>query len=255
MNRKNPIAVFDSGIGGLSTLLHLQELLPYEDFIYYADEKHFPYGEKTNEEILSYVNQIINYFQEVEVKLVVIACNTVSTFIDQLQVRYDIPLFDVISPTINHILKIKDIKSILLLGTEVTVKSKNYERNLSDYQFNSCVCYDFARLVETGDLNNPIIDKTLLACPKSDVVILGCTHYSFLKDKIKSYFNESVIVDSSKEVAINVWNFLHTNNLFNNQNIDGMIRLVTSGNPEKFALKVKKVLIPNFDLKMKADAL
>ena len=92
MNRKNPIAVFDSGIGGLSTLLHLQELLPYEDFIYYADEKHFPYGEKTNEEILSYVNQIINYFQEVEVKLVVIACNTVSTFIDQLQVRYDIPL-------------------------------------------------------------------------------------------------------------------------------------------------------------------
>lgn len=222
-----PIGIFDSGIGGRSTLNHLQILLPHEHFIYLADEEHFPYGEKTTQELIEITRKNLQFMLSKGVKVIVVACNTVSALIDQVGYIGSVPIFDVISPTIKKVKEkaklFKRDPSILLLGTFVTVKSGVYQNRLINYHVNGLICSDFASLVEKGELDSPLIEATLSKAPPSDIVILGCTHYSLLKPKITSVFSDSLIIDSAYEVVTDIFDYLKSRNLLNDSQEKGTI--------------------------------
>ena len=99
------IGVLDSGIGGLTTVKSLQDLLPGEDIIYFGDNKNVPYGNKSKDEILALTLKMIDFFKENDVKIVAIACNTISTLIDSYKDRYDFPIVDIISPTADYVVE------------------------------------------------------------------------------------------------------------------------------------------------------
>lgn len=210
-------------MGGLATLNYLSTLFPHEDYLYLADEAHFPYGDKSTEVLVEIAKQNIKYLLSKKVKMIVIACNTISSLIDQLKDTVEIPLFDVITPTTNKIKKTQNIQTILLLGTAVTVNSKGYERLLPNYHLKGFICSEFASLVEKGDIDSPIIEETLRLAPECDIVILGCTHYSFLKKNVEKVFPKSLLFDSAYEVIHDVEHYLRVNNLFNPQSKKGTI--------------------------------
>ena len=120
-----PIGMFDSGIGGLTVLNEYIKLMPNENYIYYADTKHLPYGNKTKEEIISYAENIVEYFISKNVKAIVIACGTASSLAyEHLKRKYDIPIFDIITPTVKNV----TAKSIGIIATQGSVNSGIWEK-------------------------------------------------------------------------------------------------------------------------------
>ena len=118
------IGIFDSGIGGLSVLYEAMHLLPHEQFIYYADEKHVPYGEKTKEEIIGYVDEIIQFMIERDCKAIVIACNTAtSAAVSIMRKKYHIPIIGM-EPAVKKAVDLYGKQKVLVCATPITVKGK-----------------------------------------------------------------------------------------------------------------------------------
>lgn len=225
MNRNNKIGIFDSGIGGTTTLNEIKKLLPNEDFIYYADSKNNPYGSKSTEELYSIVKNIVDYLIKKEVKLIVIACNTATTkCINKLRENYKNIPFIGTEPAIKVACD-NNYKNTLVLATPGTIKSertqelvnKNKKTNQNIYLLS---CDYLANAIERNDSNEidsllykyltPYKDKNI------DSIVLGCTHYPLIKDKIQSYFKDAVIIDGNIGVAKRVKYILETNNLLGN---------------------------------------
>lgn len=224
-NKNNKIGILDSGIGGTTTLNEIKKLLPYEDFIYYADSKNNPYGSKSTEELYSIVKNIVDYLIEKEVKLIVIACNTATTkCIEKLRENYKNILFIGTEPAIKVACD-NNYKNTLVLATPGTIKSerigelvnKNKKTNQNIYLL---PCDYLANAIERND--NKEIDSLLYNYltpyqnKNIDSIVLGCTHYPLIKDKIQSYFKDAVIIDGNIGVAKRVKYILETNNLLGN---------------------------------------
>lgn len=125
-----PIGIFDSGIGGLTVLKEYVRRMPQENYIYYADTKHLPYGNKTQEEILSYVQEIISYFLSKNVKAIVMACGTASSLAYPLLKKHcSVPLFDIITPTAQLI----QATNIGVLATQGSIQSGQWEKSLRQF--------------------------------------------------------------------------------------------------------------------------
>ena len=129
-----PIGIFDSGIGGLTVARAIQKTLPNEDIIYFGDTAHLPYGDKSPILIKKWSKQIANFLVEKRVKMIVIACNTASAAAHQVLLKHipkDIPIVDVISPTVNYVAKKYSKEKIGVIGTKGTINSRIYVRKLS----------------------------------------------------------------------------------------------------------------------------
>lgn len=224
-NKNNKIGILDSGIGGTTTLNEIKKLLPYEDFIYYADSKNNPYGSKSTEELYSIVKNIVDYLIEKEVKLIVIACNTATTkCINKLRENYKNIPFIGTEPAIKVACD-NNYKNTLVLATPGTIKSertqelvnKNKKTNQNIYLL---PCDYLANAIERND--NKEIDSLLYNYltpyqnKNIDSIVLGCTHYPLIKDKIQSYFKDAVIIDGNIGVAKRVKYILEINNLLGN---------------------------------------
>ena len=224
-NKNNKIGILDSGIGGTTTLNEIKKLLPYEDFIYYADSKNNPYGSKSTEELYSIVKNIVDYLIEKEVKLIVIACNTATTkCIEKLRENYKNILFVGTEPAIKVACD-NNYKNTLVLATPGTIKSerigelvnKNKKTNQNIYLL---PCDYLANAIERND--NKEIDSLLYNYltpyqnKNIDSIVLGCTHYPLIKDKIQSYFKDAVIIDGNIGVAKRVKYILEINDLLGN---------------------------------------
>ena len=224
-NKNNKIGILDSGIGGTTTLNEIKKLLPYEDFIYYADSKNNPYGSKSTEELYSIVKNIVDYLIEKEVKLIVIACNTATTkCIEKLRENYKNILFVGTEPAIKVACD-NNYKNTLVLATPGTIKSerieelvnKNKKTNQNIYLL---PCDYLANAIERND--NKEIDSLLYNYltpyqnKNIDSIVLGCTHYPLIKDKIQSYFKDAVIIDGNIGVAKRVKYILKINDLLGN---------------------------------------
>lgn len=203
--RDKAIGVLDSGIGGLSVLRQLIQIMPAENYIYYGDSKYAPYGTKTVEEVRYRTSQIIDHLITLEVKAIVIACNTAtSAAAGILREKYsDIPIIGIepaLKPAVTH----NRGGRIIVMATPMTLKEKKFHDLLEEYQKEaeiiSMPCDKLVEFVEKGFLNGPDLDCYLrekFAPYKDktiDSVVLGCTHYPFIKDAI------SVIVGSSTEI-------------------------------------------------------
>ena len=199
-----PIGVFDSGLGGLTVLKYLLEYFPNEDFIYLGDLANLPYGNKSQENIIKYSIRCSQFLESKKVKAIIIACNTASSYAyDSIKKYVEVPVFDVISPSIKEIIKSKS-KKVAILGTEKTIESNIYANLIknsdSSIQTYNKACPLFVPIVEEGvegtKITQSIIDHYLndIKKEKIDKLILGCTHYPILIQDLKNYFGSSVSI-------------------------------------------------------------
>lgn len=234
---KRNIGVFDSGIGGKTTLNEIVKLLPNENFIYYADSKNNPYGEKTDEELFGIVCNIVNYFISLDVKMIVIACNTATTrCISYLRDKYKDMLFVGTEPAVKVACD-NNYKNTLVMATPLTVHSDrlNYliEENIKDNENIMLVsCDGLANAIENNDEDriNYILHSLLDKYIDMDInaIVLGCTHYPLIKDKIQNMFKNSVLIDGNIGVAKRVKQLLTENNLLNNSDEIGNVKYIDS---------------------------
>ena len=215
------IGVFDSGLGGLSVLKELRKLLPNEDYIYYADSINVPYGEKTDEELLELTSRIVDYLIKEDCKLIVIACNTATTScMTKLREKYPEIIFVGTVPAIK-VAYDYDYKDTIILSTPYTTKSKRVQELIHDYKRDDQTLYlvsgeNLAGLIE--DNNTLEINNTLerILSPyrgKVDSIVLGCTHYSLIKDEISNILPEVALLDGCRGISLEVERQLKNNNL------------------------------------------
>lgn len=248
MDNQKPIGIFDSGIGGLTVLNELQKILPHENFIYYADTRHLPYGDKSKEEIISYSEYIVKYFIENDVKAIVIACGTASALaFETLKNDYDVPIFNVIDSTINHL----NSNNIGIIATCASISSNVWDNKILEKLLNANItkvaCPKLVPLAESGllDVTEAEIALTeylkIIKEKNVDTLILGCTHYPLFLPLIKKILNENTnIINIGTSLAIDFKDYLDSNNLNSTQKEIGKVQYVVSGDENKF-LESKKV--------------
>lgn len=178
------VGVFDSGVGGLTVLKKLIEKYPKNDYIYFGDTKNVPYGEKNKNELFDLSSKIVEFFIENNIDLIVIACGTISSnCYSELKNKYSIPIIDIISPTIKYV-TINNYDNIGVIATTRTIDSHIFRNLLKDITVYEEACSEFVNLIENDLYDEIDIDKHLSKID-SDTIILGCTHYPLIKDKIK----------------------------------------------------------------------
>ena len=208
-----PIGVFDSGLGGISVVRAIMELLPDEHLIYFGDTARVPYGSKSAETVTRFSRQIAHFLLEHDVKMIVVACNTASAVaLSTLQAELDIPVVGVIAPGSKAALKHSRAKRIGVIGTTSTIRSEAYSQKIHEADPRCLVlsqaCPLLVPLVEEDWPQDAVIKQILeyyLAPFKEsrcDSLILGCTHYPYLKDQIQAVMGNKVkLIDSGEATA------------------------------------------------------
>ena len=209
MGKDGPIGILDSGVGGLTVAREIVRYLPEEEIVYFGDTLHLPYGNRLLSEVKDFVFQIIDFLlKEKNAKVIVLACNTAtSAALLTVKEKYDIPVFGTIKSVIESAYQASNNKKIGVIGTEGTINSNAYQKSLMklDQQLDvyAAACPEFVELVEKGKFKGSEVKKTahkyLDGLKKSgiDVLILGCTHFPYLKPVIKEVMGENVTLISS----------------------------------------------------------
>ncbi len=189
MNSTQPfVGVYDSGIGGMTLLAECRKLLPWQNFYYYGDNFNAPYGQKNKGELLTLSRRVMDYFAFLKVTAVVVACNTVTTeCISLLRKEYPFPIIGT-EPAVRLG---ANCKKLLVLATAATLNSSEYQK-LQAERSGQTVCFAPVNLVSEIEKNAPFLEKVGMAdhLPplQVDGVVLGCTHYIYLKEKIEKYY-------------------------------------------------------------------
>lgn len=219
------IGVFDSGIGGLTVVRTMMELLPEYDIIYLGDTARTPYGSKSADTVIKYSLNNTNFLMRQGAQLIVIACNTASSFaFDAVRAQYaqlSVPVFEVIGPGAGLAVERSKTMRIGVIGTNGTISSGVYQKKIRFHQSDARVfmtaCPLLVPLVEEGWLNRPetamIVRKYLrpLKDKQIDTLILGCTHYPVLRHVIQRKIGTRVaLVDSAEAIALQVRAYLDT---------------------------------------------
>tara|TARA_Y100000766_G_scaffold10590_1_gene7697 strand:+ start:1843 stop:2655 length:813 start_codon:yes stop_codon:yes gene_type:complete len=202
-----PIGVFDSGLGGLTVLNDLARAFPHQSYIYLGDLANLPYGNKSTSNIIKCSINCANFLTEKNVKGVVIACNTSSSYAyKKLKEVLTIPVYDVINPCAESVSK-SNFKKIAIIGTEKTIESNLYYDIIKSLnkkiQIYNVACPLFVPLVEEGLENSSVaisvINMYLKNLKKLNIegLVLGCTHYPILTKSLKNYFNNSINIFKS----------------------------------------------------------
>lgn len=223
------IGMFDSGVGGLTVLKSVYDKYPNNEYIYIGDNKNSPYGDKTKEELYSYATRIIDYFIKQDIKVVVIACNTIcSNILPMLKDKYkDTTLIGVIDSTINSFIK-RDKKNVLVIATNKTISSNVYEEKIKSVD-NSINVYSLATpklvpMIECGIDTRETLRECFEPYKDIDSIILGCTHYKIIEDKIDKKVE---IINSSDGVVEELDNILDNNGT-------SKLEIYTTGNALEF---------------------
>lgn len=240
-----PIGIFDSGFGGLTVMSAISKLMPKENLIYFGDTAHVPYGSKSKKIVTEFATKISKFLVKNNVKMIVIACNTASAFsLDALKKIIKVPIIGVIKAGSIMAAQNTKNKKIGVIGTEGTIKSSAYEKEIKKYD-NKIMCYSkacplFVPLVEEGWNNGKITEDIInvylkdLVNKKIDTIILGCTHYPLLKSTIKKVIGNKInIIDSANAVALAVKNLLVEKDLLKGDG-KATYKFYVSDGPEKF---------------------
>lgn len=219
-----PIGVFDSGVGGVSVLKEMLTLMPNENYIYLADSKNAPYGTKSHEEILIHATNCADYLVSQGVKALVVACNTAtSVCIAPLREKYpDMPIVG-IEPAIKPALECKENTMIAVMATPLTLKEEKFAKLVEVYDASSRIiplpCPGLMEIVEKGLLGKgeayEYLDKLFKSISDVDAVVLGCTHYPFLKGIISAILPHARIYDGGQGTARQLNRLLEAEGLLN----------------------------------------
>lgn len=235
-----PIGVFDSGLGGLSVLLELRAMLPSEDVLYYADSAHCPYGGRAPEYILKRSAAATEYLLERGSKLIVVACNTASSVaLRDLRARYNVPIVGMV-PAVKPAAAATRSGKIGVLATPRTVTGESLAALIREHargtEVVSVPAPGLVELVENGSLSGPEVAAALspllnplLECGV-DTVVLGCTHYPFLRAEIQRLGGSRLaIIDSGEAVARRTRDVLEKEGLLRPYGAEGWLEMYTSG--------------------------
>ena len=241
-----PIGVFDSGVGGLTVARAMLDLLPHEPLYYVADTAHFPYGPKPIADVRQYALAVLDTMVDHGVKMLVIACNTASSaMLRDARERYDVPVVEVIQPTVRRAVSATRNGKVGVIGTHATITSKAYDDAFAaapHIDLTTAACPRFVEFVEAGvTMSDELIGsaKEYLApviehgC---DTVVLGCTHYPFLAGALSLVLGDEVmLVSSADETARDVYRTLLRYELGRPESSGRpRHRFVVTGDPEAF---------------------
>ena len=249
-----PIGIFDSGIGGLTVAQEITRFLPNEQIVYFGDTARVPYGTKSRESVIRFSKDNMNVLLKHGVKMVVIACNTSTSWaLNVLRREYAVPIIGVIEPGSRRAVEVTRGKRIGVIATQSTVASGKYEqtilRLLKGAKVFSRACPLFVPLVEEGWLDGKVTESVAgeylgaLRQEEVDTLILGCTHYPLLKAVIQKVMGKKVmLVDSATETAREVRALLEHKGLARKSRRPPRHEFLVSDEPEHFRVIAKRFL-------------
>lgn len=224
--KAQPIGVFDSGVGGISVLRHIHAALPQEDLLYIADSHYAPYGTRTSEEILARCWANADFLLAQGVKMLVVACNTATAAaIAPMRRNYALPIIGM-EPAVKPAVQMSKTGVIGVLATAGTLKSAQFAALLENYGQNVTVvtqaCVGLVECIERGELQAEATQQLLrhycepLLAAGADTIVLGCTHYPFVREQIAAIVGAEVtLIDTGAAVAKQVKRVLTENALLN----------------------------------------
>ena len=248
------IGVFDSGLGGLTVLKEIKKILPNENIFYFGDTARVPYGPRSKETIMEYTFQAIEFLKTKDVKAIVIACNTATArSLAEAQEKYDIPIIGVIEAGARTAAVSTKNKKVGVIGTEGTIKSKAYNREIKKIdkkiKIYGKACSLFVPIVEEGWANTEVAKLTAKEYLKDleekgvDSIVLGCTHYPILKRTIGEEVGMSVkLVNPAKETACDLKKILEEKDILNGEEGHGECKYFVSDINVKFTSIAREFL-------------
>jgi len=251
--------VFDSGVGGLTVARAIIDLVPHEPLLYVGDTARFPYGPKPPSEIRRYALEIADWLVRRDVKMLVVACNSVEvSAIDELTTAAGLPVVGVIDPGVRAAIRATERGVIGVIGTEATVASRAYDRAVAaagaDVRLVSAACPVFVQHVERGDTTSDALREAArgylepLVNAGVDTLILGCTHYPLLAGLLQLELGPDVVlVSSAEETAKDVYKTLVEEELLRTETAPPAHRFLCTGDPGGFGPVADLFLGPELD--------
>jgi len=249
-----PIGFFDSGVGGLSVLKEAIKILPNEDYIYFGDSKNAPYGVKTVGEVKALSFKAVEFLIKHKVKAIVVACNTAtSVAIEDLRRNYNnIPIIG-IEPALKPAVEMNKEGKIVIMATPMTLSERKFAYLMEKYKFKADIiplpCAGLVEYIEKGivqgeELNNFLKDKFAdLLYNEISSVVLGCTHYPFIKKELNNVLGEKVeVIDGSLGTAAQLKRLITDNNTRNKREAMGKVEIFNSLEDEQIIRISKKLL-------------
>jgi glutamate racemase len=249
-----PIAIFDSGMGGLTVLHECLVTMRNEDFVYLGDTGRFPYGPRPLEEIRGFALEIGRFLEGQDVKMLVVACNSAtSAALADLQAALSVPVVGVIAPEAEAAVQATRNRRIGLLATEATVEAGRYAALLhsldAGVHFHPVACPGLAELIESDTPYGAGTVEAVRAYTRPlkqagvDTVILGCTHYPLIRQVLQRAFGRDVtLVFSAEETARKVAETLARKGIARTSERDGTCRFLTTGDAEQFRIMGERFL-------------
>lgn len=254
-----PIGIFDSGVGGLSVLSEVRRALPHEDVLYLADTLHMPYGSRSDEDIRDLTARAVTELWRRGVKAVVVACNTASAFsLSHLRERFDFPIIGLV-PAVKPAVLASESRVVGVLATPGTLRGTLLSDVVAQWaepagvRVMRAVSTALVPLVEAGKADSPETRAVLreiltpLAEAGADQLVLGCTHYPFLRGSIRAEFGDTfALVDSGAAVARHTRTVLAERGLLRGREEGGKVHYLTTGDPAHLAPLIA-ALLPDAD--------
>jgi glutamate racemase len=252
--RAQPIGVFDSGIGGLTVVSALRQLLPNERIHYLGDTARVPYGGKSPATVERYSLEMAAMLLEEDCKTIVVACNTASALaLTTLEGKTPVPVTGVIRPGAAAAVAATRSRHIGVIGTRATIRSGAYERAIRELdpevKVSALACPLFVPLIEEGWLEGEITDRVVrhylqpMVEDGIDTLVLGCTHYPLLRAAIGRFLGEKVqLVDSAQNCAAAVSRLLESKKLRADPNAEGELSVALTDPPDVFLEVARKAL-------------
>ncbi len=222
LDKNLPIGILDSGVGGLSVLKQVENKLGKENIIYFGDSIRMPYGNKTKEEIIEYANKMIEFLQEEGCKVILLACNTISSYINEL--RHNVPVFSIIKAGAVAS-KVCTRENIGLIATKATVESDSYNKEIKELMPTlNVISKDSTKLPKVIDsqIDNVVlleilikecIDPILEEDDNISHLILGCSHFPIIKNEINNIYENINLIDPAISMVDMAEEYLRENNL------------------------------------------
>ncbi len=247
-----PIGIFDSGVGGLTVMKEITELLPEEDIIYLGDTARVPYGTRSPETVTRYSFKSARFLMSKGIKILVVACNTSSAVsLGFLRDEIPVPVIGVVEPGAKAAVAATTTKKVAVIGTDATINSGAYERAIraldDSITVTGVACPLFVPIIEEGWIRGDVVTLTAekyLSSVKNnsvDSLVLGCTHYPMIKNVIKDIVNIPLI-DSAVETAKEVNRILKGENMLRSNKGKVSREFFVTDSPEKFSNTGKRFL-------------
>lgn len=257
MINNKKIAVIDSGVGGLTVAKKFRELLPEENIIYFGDNINVPYGNKTEDEIYKLTKNMIDFLMTKDIKLIAVACNTISSILNKYFLDHKTPIISIIEPVTDYISK-KNLQWIGVMATSFTIKSTVYQGLLKEKSPNINVvvedCPTLAGIIDKGNYTDEEIEKIIIAHMNNILknnnikdIILGCTHYPIVLDSFKKISPDINFIDPAYQQIIYIKELMERKNISNNKK-DSTFEIYTTGNKDIYQNMIKVLSIENPDI-------